>query len=112
MADIPEANRPGDEPYQTTRREVLKKSIFVAPVILTLPAVPSFASAGSQGEEKDIAGPNGGWGQQPGSTVGSEPTGGQGGNGGPANDGPVVNDQRGQQTGSANAQGQGQKYKP
>jgi len=31
----------------TTRREVLKKAVFVAPVILTLSAVPSFASAGS-----------------------------------------------------------------
>jgi hypothetical protein len=34
--------------HQTTRREVLKKAIFVAPVVLTLPALPSFASAGSQ----------------------------------------------------------------
>ncbi len=31
----------------TTRREVLKKGAFVAPVILTLAAVPSFASAAS-----------------------------------------------------------------
>jgi hypothetical protein len=30
-----------------TRREVLRKSVFVAPVILTLTAVPSFASAAS-----------------------------------------------------------------
>ena len=35
----------------TTRREILKKAVFVAPVILTLPAVPSFASAGSGGTE-------------------------------------------------------------
>jgi hypothetical protein len=32
-----------------TRREVLVKGAFVAPVILTLAAVPSFASAGSSG---------------------------------------------------------------
>ena len=31
----------------TSRREVLKGGLFVAPVILTLAAVPSFASAGS-----------------------------------------------------------------
>ncbi len=32
---------------ETTRREVLKKGAFVAPVILTLVAAPSFASAAS-----------------------------------------------------------------
>ena len=32
---------------QTTRREMLQKATFVAPVVLTLAAVPSFASAGS-----------------------------------------------------------------
>ena len=31
----------------TTRREMLLKSAFVAPAILTLAAVPSLASAGS-----------------------------------------------------------------
>jgi hypothetical protein len=31
----------------TTRREVLTKAVYVAPVILTLAAVPAFASAGS-----------------------------------------------------------------
>jgi hypothetical protein len=31
----------------TTRRDVLRKAAFVAPVVLTLAAVPSFASAGS-----------------------------------------------------------------
>jgi len=36
----------------TTRREILQKSVFIAPVILTLAAVPSFASAGS-GKEKE-----------------------------------------------------------
>ena len=32
---------------ETTRREVLQKAAFVAPVVLSLAAVPSFASAGS-----------------------------------------------------------------
>jgi hypothetical protein len=32
---------------RTTRREVLKKGTFVAPIILTLPAVATFARAGS-----------------------------------------------------------------
>jgi hypothetical protein len=41
-----------------TRREVLVKGVFVAPVILTLAAVPSFASAGSSGG-RDADGPNG-----------------------------------------------------
>ena len=31
----------------TTRREVLRKAVFIAPVILTLPVTPSFARAGS-----------------------------------------------------------------
>jgi len=31
----------------TTRRDVLRKAVFVAPVILTLPVIPSFAKAGS-----------------------------------------------------------------
>jgi hypothetical protein len=31
----------------TTRREILRKGLFVAPAILTLVAAPSFASAGS-----------------------------------------------------------------
>jgi len=39
---------------QASRREVLKKAAYVAPVILTLPATPSFASNGSVlTEEKD-----------------------------------------------------------
>jgi hypothetical protein len=37
---------------QSTRREVLKKAAYVTPVILTLPILPSFASAGS-GDPKD-----------------------------------------------------------
>jgi len=32
---------------QPTRREVLKKAMYVTPVILTLPAMASFASHGS-----------------------------------------------------------------
>jgi hypothetical protein len=30
-----------------TRRDALKKAAYIAPLVLTLPAVPSFASAGS-----------------------------------------------------------------
>ena len=41
-----------DTPTSETRREVLRKAAFVAPTILTLTAVPSFASAGS-GKHKD-----------------------------------------------------------
>jgi hypothetical protein len=40
----------------STRRAVLKKAIYVAPVIVTLPVLPSFASAGSgapEDEDKD-----------------------------------------------------------
>jgi len=35
----------------TTRREVVRKAVFIAPVILTLPVIPSFAKAGSNGTE-------------------------------------------------------------
>jgi hypothetical protein len=31
----------------TTRREILRKAVFITPVILTLPVIPSFAKAGS-----------------------------------------------------------------
>ena len=37
---------------ETTRREVLQKAAFVAPVVLSLAAVPSFASAGSGWKEE------------------------------------------------------------
>ena len=37
---------------ETTRREVLQKAVFVAPAVLSLAAVPSFARAGSSTEEK------------------------------------------------------------
>jgi hypothetical protein len=42
----------------TTRRDVLRKAVFIAPVILTLPVIPSFAKAGSneadeQGDPND-----------------------------------------------------------
>jgi hypothetical protein len=35
----------------TTRREILRKAVFIAPVILTLPVIPSFAKAGSDGAD-------------------------------------------------------------
>jgi len=35
----------------TTRRDVLRKAVFSAPVILTLPVIPSFAKAGSDGAD-------------------------------------------------------------
>ena len=37
---------------QTTRREVIKKAAYIAPVILTLAAVPSFAAMGSKEPKK------------------------------------------------------------
>jgi hypothetical protein len=41
----------------TTRREVLRKAVFIAPVILTLPVTPSFARAGStRGDQGDQGG--------------------------------------------------------
>jgi hypothetical protein len=41
MSEKPNSNN-------TTRREVLKKAVFVAPSIITLTAKPALASAGSQ----------------------------------------------------------------
>ena len=35
----------------TTRREILRKAVFIAPVVLTLPVIPSFAKAGSNGAD-------------------------------------------------------------
>jgi hypothetical protein len=32
---------------ETTRREVIQRAVYVAPAILTLVAIPAFASAGS-----------------------------------------------------------------
>jgi hypothetical protein len=32
---------------QSTRREVLKKAVYVTPAVLTLPVFPSFAATGS-----------------------------------------------------------------
>jgi len=46
----------------TTRREILRKAVFIAPVILTLPVTPSFARAGSSGT-------NGEQGDQGGATI-------------------------------------------
>jgi len=37
----------------TTRRDVLRKAVFITPVILTLPVIPSFAKAGSNAAEQD-----------------------------------------------------------
>jgi hypothetical protein len=37
---------------QPTRREVLKKSAYVDPAILTLRAIPAFAAKGSQAPKK------------------------------------------------------------
>ena len=45
-----------DNPLQfadATRRDVLRKAVFVAPVILTLPVIPSFAKAGSESDGWD-----------------------------------------------------------
>ena len=35
-----------------TRRDALKKTTYAAPLILTLPAVPSFAAAGSSSSKE------------------------------------------------------------
>jgi hypothetical protein len=44
----------------TTRRDILRKAVFIAPVILTLPVIPSFAKAGSDGaDEQDDHGDHG-----------------------------------------------------
>jgi len=40
-------------PADPVRRDVLKKAVFVAPVILTLPAIPSFAKDGSNNKEEN-----------------------------------------------------------
>ena len=37
----------------TTRRDLLKRSAFVAPAMLTLAAVPAFAGSGSTRHEKE-----------------------------------------------------------
>jgi len=47
--------------FSDTRRDVLRKAVFVTPFILTLPVLPSFAKAGSNaGEETDDTGATGG----------------------------------------------------
>jgi hypothetical protein len=43
---------------RTTRREVLKRGTFVAPIILTFPAVASFARAGSGRQGDNSQGDN------------------------------------------------------
>jgi hypothetical protein len=51
-------------PAGETRREMLQKAVFVAPVVLTLAAVPSFASAGSgTNNQQGQQGQQGGQGQ-------------------------------------------------
>src|SRR5262245_47725452 len=41
----------------TTRRDVLRKTVFIAPVVLTLPVIPAFAKAGSNvGHDQDEQG--------------------------------------------------------
>ncbi len=45
--------------HDTTRRELLKKAMYVPPAILTLAALPSFASAGS-GNDASASGPKSG----------------------------------------------------
>jgi hypothetical protein len=37
---------------ETSRREVIKKAVYMTPVILTLAAVPSFAAKGSYESKK------------------------------------------------------------
>jgi hypothetical protein len=44
---------------QASRRDVLKKAAYVTPVILTLQAIPSFASSGSGQAEFKEKGNNG-----------------------------------------------------
>jgi hypothetical protein len=49
------------ESADTTRRDVLRKAVFIAPVILTLPVLPSFAKAGSSGgDDRDDTDTSGG----------------------------------------------------
>jgi len=45
--------------FGETRRDVLRKAVFVSPLILTLPVLPSFAKAGSQSDHDDPAGSGG-----------------------------------------------------
>jgi len=41
-----------------TRREIIKRAVYIAPVVLTLAAVPAFASGGS-GEGSSPSSPSG-----------------------------------------------------
>jgi len=52
----------------TTRREILRKAVFVAPVILTLPVIPSFAKAGSDSTDEQDGGSHGEQGDATGSS--------------------------------------------
>jgi hypothetical protein len=40
------------KPPDNARREVLKRAVYVAPVIVTLPAAPAVAKAGSEKPDK------------------------------------------------------------
>jgi len=42
-----ELEHPSLRQAETTRRAVLKKAVYVTPLLLTLPALPSFAATGS-----------------------------------------------------------------
>lgn len=52
-----EPKLPSSLSTETTRRTVLKKAVYVTPLLLTLPAVPAFAATGSKApktkKEKD-----------------------------------------------------------
>lgn len=39
---------------EETRREMLKKLVYVSPIILTLPALPAFAGKGSSSSKKRV----------------------------------------------------------
>jgi hypothetical protein len=56
---------PAEHEQQPTRREVLKKAAYIAPAILTLTAVPSFAAKGSGwGKQRADNGKHLGWGKK------------------------------------------------
>src|SRR5215475_14323792 len=48
--------QPMENGFAETRRDVLRKAVFVSPLILTLPVSPSLARAGSDGGHGDHTG--------------------------------------------------------
>ena len=60
-----------------TRRDVLRKAVFVAPVILTLPVIASVARAGSSEDDPEDHGEQGEGGSTTGATGGSQGQGGR-----------------------------------